>query len=69
MLNYKSKNYVSIKSVNVKFSDGSSAVPKTKDGCFSKDTSRMYFVLTNDKTVVAFANVISWSNLFLLLFS
>jgi hypothetical protein len=41
------------------FSDGSSAVPKTKAGCFSKDTSLMYFVLMKDKTVVALANVIS----------
>ena len=48
-----------MKSVNVKFSDGSSAVPKTKYGCFSNVTSRVYVVLLKDKTVFALAQVIS----------
>jgi len=48
-----------MKSVNVKFSDGSSAVPKTKCGCFSNVTSRVYVVLLKDKTVFALVQVIS----------
>ena len=48
-----------MKSVNFKFSDGSSAVPKTKYGCFSSVTSRVKGVLLNDSTVFAFEQVIS----------
>jgi hypothetical protein len=48
-----------IKSVKVKFSDGSSAVPKTKRGCFSRVTSRVYVVLLKDNTMFALAQVIS----------
>jgi hypothetical protein len=48
-----------MKSVKVKFSDGSSAVPKTNEGCFSNVTSRVYVVLLKDKTVFALAQVIS----------
>ncbi len=48
-----------MKSVKVKFSDGSSAVPNIKDGCFSNVTSRVYRVLLKDKTVLALAQVIS----------
>ena len=48
-----------MKSVNVEFSDGSSAVPSMKEGCFSKVTSRVYVVLLNDRTVFALEQVIS----------
>ena len=54
-----------MKSVNVRFSDGSSAVPRIKEGCFFKVTSRLYMVLLNDRTVFALAQVISWNKMFL----
>ena len=46
-------------SVRVKLSDGSSAVPKTKEGCFSKFISRVYAVLLKANTVFAFEQVMS----------
>ena len=48
-----------MKSVKVKFSEGSSAVPNIKNGCFSRVTSRVYVVLLKDKTVFALAQVTS----------